>query len=126
MAQKKVKPYDERTNPVYRAMLRLGGRAEHLAALCGVTAPAVQKWLEAARVHRGRDAIVIARALLAAGTPISIEELCGEEPLMFPSGNGGGPKGRKGGTVNRSCCSAHSRSDQSHPVALRLVRPQAA
>jgi len=88
---------------VTRTMHLLGIRHEHVAVMCGVTVAAVYKWERAGHVHRGKDAITLARALMANGTPISIEELCGEEPLMFPSGNGGGPKGRKGGTVNRSC-----------------------
>jgi hypothetical protein len=121
-------------NAIERAMAHLGGssdnpdgRPEHLAAVCNCSADAVRVWLKAGSVNKAKHAFMLARALLANGTPIAIEELCGEKPLVTNGdGGNGGRKPSKGGRPMRSTtawstASVADRSGESAHVTPRVV-----
>jgi len=65
---------------VQEAMLILGGRPEHLAAICNVSAQSAWNWVSRGRVYDAQHAVAIAEACVTRGHPeITVARLAGME-----------------------------------------------
>jgi len=108
------------TNPVREAMDVLGGRLEDVAVVCRCSAQAVHKWLKVGLVPSGRYAVLIARATLERGQPVSVDRLVGL-PVEGTAPNGGPSLRRVRKARPPSGCSAPSTVQPTLTPVARLV-----